>query len=128
MVGELWTPGGTVTAQKEHARPTTQGPTEREARRVAEAARQTEWTKPSFGKELFLGRFRLDLVDPWPTPSPEARAKGEAFLARAAELTERIDGRRIEREARIYDEPVSYTHLRAHETRHDLVCRLLLEK
>src|SRR5450756_2707452 len=25
-------------------------------------------------------------------------------------------------------ETVSYTHLRAHETRHDLVCRLLLEK
>src|SRR5665648_983704 len=24
-------------------------------------------------------------------------------------------------------EAVSYTHLRAHETRHDLVCRLLLE-
>src|SRR5450756_2987745 len=27
-----------------------------------------------------------------------------------------------------YPWPVSYTHLRAHETRHDLVCRLLLEK
>ena len=26
------------------------------------------------------------------------------------------------------ERPVSYTHLRAHETRHDLVCRLLLEK
>ncbi|GAB5889935.1 hypothetical protein JMUB7554_27880 [Staphylococcus aureus] len=25
-------------------------------------------------------------------------------------------------------EPVSYTHLRAHETLSDLVCRLLLEK
>src|SRR5450756_3252110 len=24
-------------------------------------------------------------------------------------------------------DPVSYTHLRAHETRHDIVCRLLLE-
>ena len=24
--------------------------------------------------------------------------------------------------------PVSYTHLRAHETREDIVCRLLLEK
>src|SRR5450756_685720 len=24
--------------------------------------------------------------------------------------------------------PTSYTHLRAHETRHELVCRLLLEK
>ena len=31
--------------------------------------------------------------------------------------------------ARHYDnDPVSYTHLRAHETREDLVCRLLLEK
>src|SRR5450759_3868234 len=29
---------------------------------------------------------------------------------------------------RIVHIPVSYTHLRAHETRHDLVCRLLLEK
>ena len=93
-----------MTAQKEHTRPTSQGPTEREARKVAEAARQTDWARPSFGKELFLGRFRLDLVDPWPTPSPEAKAKGEAFLARAAALTERIDGRRIEREARVYDE------------------------
>src|SRR5450756_3213596 len=27
-----------------------------------------------------------------------------------------------------WSRPVSYTHLRAHETRHDLVCRLLLEK
>src|SRR5450756_2345275 len=27
-----------------------------------------------------------------------------------------------------YEVAVSYTHLRAHETRHDLVCRLLLEK
>src|SRR5450756_3078665 len=27
-----------------------------------------------------------------------------------------------------FADPVSYTHLRAHETRHDLVCRLLLEK
>src|SRR5674476_356992 len=27
-----------------------------------------------------------------------------------------------------HDEPVSYTHLRAHETGRNLVCRLLLEK
>src|SRR5450756_3225102 len=26
----------------------------------------------------------------------------------------------------VHHAPVSYTHLRAHETRHDLVCRLLL--
>ena len=28
----------------------------------------------------------------------------------------------------IIEEPVSYTHLRAHETGRNLVCRLLLEK
>src|SRR5665648_699944 len=33
----------------------------------------------------------------------------------------------VEQPALLFD-PVSYTHLRAHETRHDLVCRLLLEK
>lgn len=92
-----------TTQQKDRTPPTT-GPSEREARKVAEAARQTEWTKPSFGKELFLGRLRLDLVDPWPTPSPDARARGEAFLARAAEVAGRIDGARIERDARIPDE------------------------
>lgn len=96
--------GGTVTTQKDHIRPTTAGPNEREARKVAEGARQTDWDKPSFGKEFFLGRLRLDLVDPWPTPTSQEKEKGEAFLARAAELAERVDGRRIEREARIYDE------------------------
>ncbi len=34
--------------------------TEREARQVAEDAREQDWRKPSFAKELFLGRFRLD--------------------------------------------------------------------
>ena len=34
---------------------------------------------------------------------------------------------RPQRETRERYAPVSYTHLRAHETRHDLVCRLLLE-
>ena len=53
---------------------------EREARRVAEAARETEWRKPSFGKELFLGRLRLGLIDPWPQPDAESVAKGRVFL------------------------------------------------
>ena len=80
------------------------GPSARDARKVAEAAREQTWTKPSFGKELFLGRLRLDLIDPWPAPTPEDRARGEAFLERARPVAEAIDGRRIEREARIPDE------------------------
>jgi hypothetical protein len=80
------------------------GPTEREARKVAEAARETRWTRPSFGKELFLGRLRLDLVDPWPSNSPEQVATGEAYLARLRPFVEGIDGTAIERDASISDE------------------------
>jgi alkylation response protein AidB-like acyl-CoA dehydrogenase len=80
---------------------------ERAARQTAEEAREREWRKPSFGKELFLGRLRLDLIHPHPRPEPEARAKGEAFLAKARAFAERhIDGARIERDARIPDETI----------------------
>ncbi|MGH9465491.1 MAG: acyl-CoA dehydrogenase family protein, partial [Thermoanaerobaculia bacterium] len=55
---------------------------ERESRQVAEAARQREWTAPSFLRELFLGRFRLDLIHPFPlaeAPRPEFAAFYRAF-------------------------------------------------
>ncbi|MFF3018470.1 acyl-CoA dehydrogenase family protein [Streptomyces sp. NPDC057939] len=84
--------------------------TEREARQVAEAAREQDWRKPSFAKELFLGRFRLDLIHPHPLPADEDVRRGEAFLARLREFCEAMlaDGTaaRIEREARIPDETV----------------------
>ncbi|CAL9557659.1 putative acyl-CoA dehydrogenase FadE10 [Streptomyces sp. enrichment culture] len=81
--------------------------TEREARQVAEAAREQDWRKPSFAKELFLGRFRLDLIHPHPQPADEDVRRGEAFLARLRTFCEtRIDGARIEREAKIPDETV----------------------
>ncbi|MCH0543289.1 acyl-CoA dehydrogenase family protein [Streptomyces sp. MUM 203J] len=77
---------------------------EREAREVAEAAREQEWQKPSFAKELFLGRFRLDLIHPHPLPGPEDTQRGEEFLAKLRDFCEtKIDGALIEREARIPD-------------------------
>ncbi|MFI9625796.1 acyl-CoA dehydrogenase family protein [Streptomyces sp. NPDC052042] len=82
--------------------------TEREARRVAEAAREQDWHKPSFAKELFLGRFRLDLIHPHPLPSADGVRRGEAFLARLRDFCETVvDGALIEREARIPDEVVN---------------------
>ncbi|GDY32467.1 acyl-CoA dehydrogenase family protein [Gandjariella thermophila] len=80
--------------------------TEREARQVAEAARETAWRRPSFGKELFLGRFRLDLVHPFPQGGDEeSRGKGAEFLRRLRKFCEtEVDGERIERESRIPDE------------------------
>ncbi|MER6025604.1 acyl-CoA dehydrogenase family protein [Streptomyces sp. NPDC001851] len=82
--------------------------TEREARRVAEDARERDWRKPSFAKELFLGRFRLDLIHPHPLPDPESVRRGEEFLAKLRAFCEStIDSARIEREARIPDEVVA---------------------
>jgi hypothetical protein len=76
--------------------------TEREARQVAEDAREGEWKLPSFGKDLFLGRLNLDLIHPQPKLDPAAVQKGEAFLQRLrAFLTEHVDPLQIERDAKI---------------------------
>ncbi|MFF1377887.1 acyl-CoA dehydrogenase family protein [Streptomyces sp. NPDC058308] len=80
---------------------------EREARQVAEAAREQDWRKPSFAKELFLGRFRLDLIHPHPMPPDEDAQRGEEFLAKLRDFCEtKIDAARIEREAKIPDEVI----------------------
>jgi alkylation response protein AidB-like acyl-CoA dehydrogenase len=80
---------------------------ERQAREVAEAARESEWKLPSFGKELFLGNFRLDLIHPQPRLDPQAVEKGERFLSTLREFLEaEVDPLEIEREARIPDHVV----------------------
>jgi alkylation response protein AidB-like acyl-CoA dehydrogenase len=80
---------------------------EREARQVAEEARESGWQKPSFGKQLYLGDFQLDLIHPYPQPDAEAMRRGEEFCARMREFCETsVDGALIEREAKIPDEVV----------------------
>ncbi len=39
---------------------------EKEALEIAEASREKEWKKPSFMRELFMGHFRTDMIDPYP--------------------------------------------------------------
>ncbi|MGH3321718.1 MAG: acyl-CoA dehydrogenase family protein, partial [Streptosporangiaceae bacterium] len=94
-----------MTAADSRSQPATQV-SEEEARQVAEEARESEWRKPSFGKELYLGNFRLDLIHPHPRPSEEDRRKGEAFLEKLRAFCETIDGLQIERDARIPDHVV----------------------
>lgn len=87
--------------------PSIRNVSEREARQVAEAAREQDWRKPSFAKELFLGRFRLDLIHPHPTPAVDDVRRGEKFLATLREFCEtKIDSARIEREGTIPDETI----------------------
>lgn len=80
--------------------------TEKEARDVAEAARESEWSGPSFVRELFLGRYRLDLIHPHPVksdPAEEARAK--SFFVKLRAFLERVDSDMIDRTGEI---PESY--------------------
>src|SRR2546421_446954 len=51
-----------------------------EAREVAEAAREQEWAAPSFVRDLFLGRLRLDLVHPYPEQDAEEIRRAQPFL------------------------------------------------
>lgn len=69
--------------------------TEQQSREVAEASREKEWHHPSLLREMFLGRFRLDLMHPYPlvdTERPEFLAFYEAFK----ELMRGVDSLAIE--------------------------------
>ena len=75
---------------------------ETEARDVAEAARESEWEHPSFVRELFLGRLRLDLIHPHPSvrdAAEEARAK--PFMDKLRAFLERVDSEEIDRTGEI---------------------------
>jgi alkylation response protein AidB-like acyl-CoA dehydrogenase len=76
---------------------------EKEARDVVEAAREADWKLPSFGKQLFLGDFRLDLIHPQPKLAADQIEKGERFLAELRKVLEETDPLEIEREAKIPD-------------------------
>ncbi len=80
---------------------------EREARETAESARETEWEHPSFVRELFLGRFRLDLIHPHPEQNdPDEAARATDFLAKLRALMEQVDSDEIDRTGEIRESVV----------------------
>ena len=79
---------------------------EQQARALAEESRESGWDKPSFAKELFLGRFPLELIHPFPEPSDDEEERTRAFLQRLREFLTTVDGSVIERDARIPDDYV----------------------
>ncbi|UVJ39327.1 acyl-CoA dehydrogenase family protein [Arthrobacter sp. CJ23] len=78
--------------------------TAEQARAIAEAARETEWNRPSFAKGLYLGDFDLGLIHPWPQARADDVERGEAFMARLRDFCETMSGRVIERDSKIPDE------------------------
>ncbi|AZP82019.1 acyl-CoA dehydrogenase family protein [Mycobacterium avium] len=75
--------------------------TEEQARALAEESRETGWDKPSFAKELFLGRFPLELIHPFPQPLDADEARTRAFLDQLRKFLDTVDGSVIERDAEI---------------------------
>jgi len=75
---------------------------EDEARRVAEAARQKDWENATFVRDLYLGDFRLDLIDPYPDPDEFIGDRCRAFLAELREfLRTEVDSEQIDRERKV---------------------------
>jgi alkylation response protein AidB-like acyl-CoA dehydrogenase len=69
---------------------------ELESRKVAEASRETEWKQPSFLREMYLGNFRLDLIDPYPLPEPERPEFAAFFNALKEFLAAEVDSVEID--------------------------------
>ena len=79
----------------------------RQALEVTEAAREQTWQHPSFVGELFLGKFRDDLILPYPLQPDEDRATGDEYIARMREvLKDRIDADKIDEDGEIPDEAI----------------------
>jgi len=78
--------------------------TELEAREVVEAAREKEWTAPSFVRGLFNGKLYLNLIHPFPTVSPEELERARPFLEKIeAFMRANVDADEIERNSKIPD-------------------------
>src|SRR5574342_1385552 len=78
-----------------------------EAREVAEAAREQEWAAPSFVRDLFLGRLRLELIHPYPEQDAEETRRAQPFLERLERLLrDRVDSDKIDREGEIPDDVI----------------------
>ncbi|HYI09003.1 MAG TPA: acyl-CoA dehydrogenase family protein [Thermoanaerobaculia bacterium] len=68
-----------------------------EAMEVAEASRETEWEKPSFVGDLFLGKLNLDLIHPFPEQPAADKAEADEFLAKLERfMAENVDADAID--------------------------------
>jgi alkylation response protein AidB-like acyl-CoA dehydrogenase len=80
---------------------------QRQALEVTEAAREAKWSHPSFALELFQGRFRHDLMLPYPLQNEADREKGDEYVAVLRKiLEEKVDADEIDATGEIPQEAI----------------------
>ena len=80
---------------------------EEEARDVAESARESDWSGASFARDIYLGRFSLDLIHPAAKPDPDEEARARPFMVKLREFLSRVDSDLIDRTGNIPEEYVN---------------------
>ncbi|HET8632772.1 MAG TPA: acyl-CoA dehydrogenase family protein [Gemmatimonadales bacterium] len=96
----------TNTAAPDSTRPSSLA-SEQEARDVAEAARETEWSAPSFVRTMFEGDYRADLVHPFPEVDAAELERARPFMEKLERfMREEVDSDRIDREGKIPPENI----------------------
>jgi len=77
----------------------------RAALEVAEASRETQWRQPSFCSEMFMGRWRGDLMFPFPVQPEADKAEGDVHIGRIRDfLKAHLDPDEVDRTHEIPDE------------------------
>ncbi len=80
----------------------------RAALEVAESSRETTWSQPSFCSEMFMGRWREDLMYPFPLQPDEDRAEGDVHIERIRKfLEEHLDPDEVDRTRQIPEEAIN---------------------
>eukprot|EP00658_Telonema_sp_P-2_P005287 TRINITY_DN11980_c0_g1_i9.p1 TRINITY_DN11980_c0_g1~~TRINITY_DN11980_c0_g1_i9.p1 ORF type:complete len:205 (+),score=66.37 TRINITY_DN11980_c0_g1_i9:228-842(+) len=103
---------------------------------VAKVEEDIEPTEDGLDDEDEDGLDMVDVVQAAPTPAPQVQVSSGPAQSGAQQIRGDLQAcqlKFVEEEQRMLhfeteSGPVSYTHLRAHETPEHLVCRLLLEK
>ena len=72
---------------------------------IAESARDSTWSYPTFVGQLFMGRLPWDIIHPFPGQTDEARARGDVHLEQLeAFIHDKVDADQIDRDGEIPDE------------------------